>query len=167
MLSSNNFGYNDIIKQSKYDLGIDKKLNKKNKKNKKLIKGGGIIKGDANDNDKDLQDNSSEESEEKYDYNSEILDSQNFSEYGDDYARFIKIPKGGKKNPMRNYGTLLIIKVHEALGKNMIKVDEKEYKDVKIGDTIKVNKNQIYEILNFSNYELIVQLIIDDENNED
>ena len=39
-----------------------------------------------------------------------------------------------------------------------------QYKDVKSGRTIRVKKNQIYEILNFSNYDLIVQLLIEDEN---
>ena len=46
--------------------------------------------------------------EDNDDYNSEKLDSENFSEYGEDDARFIKIPKGGKKKAMKNYGTLFI-----------------------------------------------------------
>ena len=97
-----------------------------------------------------------------------MLDSQKFSEYGgDDETIFIRIPEGGKKDAMRNYSALLVIKVHEALGKNMIKVDEKEYKNVHNGQTIKVKKNQIYEILNFSKYDLVVQILIDDEFKED
>lgn len=42
----------------------------------------------------------------------------------------------------------------------MIKVDEMEYKNVKEGDTIRVKRNQEYEILNFSDSELIVQLFL-------
>ena len=99
------------------------------------------------------------------DYNSDLLNSQEFSEFGEDEARFLKIPKGGKKNAAKNYDTLLIIKVHEAQGKNMIKVDKIAYKDLKCGDTIRVNKNQIYEILNFSDYDFIVQLLLDEEDN--
>ena len=96
------------------------------------------------------------------------MDSQKFSEYGgDDDTRFIRIPEGGKKDVMRNYSALLVIKVHEALGKNMIKVDEKEYKNVRSGKTIKVKKNQTYEILNFSKNDMVVQILIDDEYNEE
>ena len=52
-----------------------------------------------------------------------------------------------------------------ANGKNMIKVDKIIYKDVKGGDTIRVNKNQVYEIFNFSDNDLIVQLLLDEEDN--
>jgi hypothetical protein len=156
-------GYEDVLGEIRYDIKEENKFKKeKKKKNKKLIKGGGI-KNDDNF-DKKLKESNSEESDDNDDYNSEKLDSENFSEYGEDDARFIKIPKGGKKKAMKNYGTLLIIKVHEAYGKNMIIVDKLQYKDVKSGRTIRVKKNQIYEILNFSNYDLIVQLLIEDEN---
>ena len=138
-----------------------------NRKRKKLVKGGVILEENSSDNSSD---NNSEEKdknndENKDDYNSDLLNSQDFSEFGEDEARFLKIPKGGKKNAAKNYDTLLTIKVHEAQGKNMIKVDKITYKDLKSGDTVRVNKNQIYEILNFSDYELIVQLLLDEEDN--
>ena len=153
-------GFNYISNKAKSQ--IEEKIKKKKKK---LVKGGGVIpeenNSDYNSEGKDQNDNE----ENKDDYNSDNLDSQGFSEYGEDEARFLKIPKGGKKNAAKNYDTLLIIKVHEAQGKNMIKVDKKVYKDLKSGDNVRVNKNQIYEILNFSDYDLIVQLLLDEEDN--
>ena len=153
-------GFNYISNKAKSQ--IEEKIKKKKKK---LVKGEGVIpeenNSDYNSEGKDQNDNE----ENKDDYNSDNLDSQGFSEYGEDEARFLKIPKGGKKNAAKNYDTLLIIKVHEAQGKNMIKVDKKVYKDLKSGDNVRVNKNQIYEILNFSDYDLIVQLLLDEEDN--
>ena len=101
--------------------------------------------------------------EESYEYNSELLDSENISEYGEDEARILKIPKGGKKSLAKNFDTLLIIKVIEANGKNMIKVDNKEYKDLKSDNEVKVNKNQNFEILNFSDDYLVVQLVFGED----
>jgi len=126
---------------------LEKNELKKQKKKKRLRKG-------LNNND-----TIKEESDE---YNSELLDSENISEYGEDEARILKIPKGGKKSLAKNYDTLLIIKVIEANGKNMIKVDNKEYKDLKSDNEVKVNKNQNFEILNFSDDYLVVQLVFDE-----
>ena len=132
------------------DLFLREKAMKNRKKKKKLVK--------SSDLDDKLED-ISEENE----YNSELLESQDISEYGDDDARFLKIPKGGKKSKAKNYDTLMIIKVHDAQGRNMIRVDDKEYKDLKTGDEVRVNQNQVFEILNFSDYHLIVQLLFDYE----
>ena len=137
---------------------------KRQKKKKKLVKGGIIIEENSSENSSEEKDKNDNE-ENNDEYNSDLLNSQDFSEFGEDEARFLKIPKGGKKNAAKNYDTLLTIKIHEAQGKNMIKVDKIEYKDLKSGDTIRVNKNQIYEILNFSDYDLIVQLLLDEEDN--
>ena len=126
---------------------LEKNELKKQKKKKRLRKG-------LSNND-----TIKEESDE---YNSELLDSENISEYGEDEARILKIPKGGKKSLAKNYDTLLIIKVIEANGKNMIKVDNKEYKDLKSDNEVKVNKNQNFEILNFSDDYLVVQLVFDE-----
>ena len=145
-ISSNPFlGSSYIYNQSRKEI-IWEENRQKNRKKKKLLKGKGIY-----------NDNSSENEE----FDSDNLDSQNFSEFGEDDARFLKIPKNSKKNPAKNYDTLLIIKVHQAEGKNKIKVDKKEYKDLKSGDVVKVNKNQVYEIINFSDNDLIVQLLLD------
>ena len=126
---------------------VEKYEQRKLKKKKRLRKG-------LNNND-----TIKEESDE---YNSELLDSENISEYGEDEARILKIPKGGKKSLAKNYDTLLIIKIIEANGKNMIKVDNKEYKDLKSDNEVKVNKNQNFEILNFSDDYLVVQLVFDE-----
>ena len=91
------------------------------------------------------------------------MDSQKFSEYGEEDTIFLNIKKGGKKNSAKNYNTKLLIKIHEANGKNIIKVDKTLYSNLKSGDTVKVNRNQIYEILNFSEKDLIVQLIFDND----
>jgi hypothetical protein len=123
---------------------------KKHKKKKRLKKGGGIIV----DTDSD------------FDYNSELLNSQNISEYGDDDSRFLVIYKGGKKNMAKNYDTLLVIRIDTASGKNMIKVDDKEYKNLKNDDTVKVRQNQNFEILNFSDEDLVVQLLLGNEKNK-
>ena len=123
---------------------------KKKKKKKKLVKSINLD---------DKLDDISEENE----YNSQLLESQNVSEYGDDDERFLKIPRGGKKSEAKNYSTLMIIKIHDAQGKNMIRVDNKKYIDLKTGDEVRVNKDQIYEILNFSENHLIVQLLLDYE----
>ena len=94
------------------------------------------------------------------------MNSLNVSEYGDDDARFLRIPKGGKKSMAKNYDTLLIIKVHHAKGKNMINVGKVNYYNLKDGDWVQVQKNQDFEILNFSNNEMLVQLILDSEENK-
>ena len=164
ILCTNQIGYGDILNRIKYDINHEekeRKNNKKTKKNKKLVKGGGIENDDefAEKLDKNNEFN---------EYDSQLLDSQKFSEYGgENDTIFIRIPEGGKKDVMRNYSNILIIKVLEALGKNLIKVDGKEYKNVHSGQTITVKKNQFYEILNFSKYDLVVQILIDEEYNED
>ena len=123
---------------------------KTKKKKKRLVKSSNLD---------DKLDDISEENE----YNSKLLESQDISEYGEDDSRFLKIPKGGKKSKAKNYDTLMIIRVHDAEGRNMIRVDNKEYKDLKTGDKIRVYQNQVFEILNFSDNHLIVQLLFDDE----
>ena len=102
--------------------------------------------------------------EESNEYNSDNLDSENISEYGEDDARILKIPKGGKKSLAKNYDTVLMIKVIEANGKNIIRVDKKEYKNLKNNNQVKVDKNQEFEILNFSDNFLVVQLVFDENN---
>lgn len=125
-------------------------LREKTMKKKRLVKSSNL-------------DDKLEDISEENEYNSELLESQDISEYGDDDARFLKIPKGGKKSKAKNYDTLMIIKVHDAKGRNMIRVDDKEYKDLKTGDEVRVNQNQVFEILNFSENHLIVQLLFDYE----
>ena len=132
------------------DAFLREKVKNNKKKNRKLVKSSNLD---------DKLENISEENE----YNSELLESQDISEYGDDDARFLKIPKGGKKSKAKNYDTLMIIRVHDAKGRNMIRIDNKEYKDLKTGDEVRVNQNQVFEILNFSDYHLIVQLLFDYE----
>ena len=133
---------------------LDKKIKnnrkKLEKKKKKLVK--------------DLNKNIDTIPEEESEFNSELLDSENISEFGDDDARILKIPKGGKKSRAKNFDTVLVIKIIEANGKNMIKVDKKEYKNLKSDNEVKVGKNQEFEILNFSNNNLVVQLLFDDNN---
>ena len=125
-------------------------LKRKEKKKKKLVKG--------------LNQKIDTIPEEESEFNSELLDSENISEFGEDDARILKIPKGGKKSRAKNFDTVLVIKIIEANGKNMIKVDEKEYKNLKSDNEVKVDKNQEFEILNFSNNNLVVQLLFDDNN---
>ena len=154
MISSNpylgdSYLYNQSMKNISWEDKRENNLIKERKKKKKLLlKGKGIFNDVIS---------------EKEELDSDNLDSQNFSEYGEDDARFLKIPKNGKKNPAKNYDTLLIIKVHQAEGKNKIKVGDKEYKDLIIGDVVKVKKNEVYEILNYSSQDLIVQLLLDSE----
>ena len=102
--------------------------------------------------------------EEQSEYNSDLLNSENISEFGNDDKRILKIPKGGKKSLAKNFDTVLIIKIIEASGKNMIKVDKKEYKNLTNDNEVKVDKNQEFEILNFSNNNLVVQLVFDEDN---
>ena len=125
-------------------------LKRKEKKKKKLVKG--------------LNQKIDTIPEEESEFNSELLDSENISEFGEDDARILKIPKGGKKSRAKNFDTVLVIKIIEANGKNMIKVDEKEYKNLKSDNEVKVDKNQEFEILNFSDNNLVVQLLFDDTN---
>ena len=121
------------------------------KKKKKLVKNRNHTKS------KKEEDNISE-------YNSDILTSENITEYGDDDARILKIPKGNKKSLAKNFDTLLVIKIIEADGKNAIKVDDKIYKNLKSDNEVKVDKNQEFEILNFSENNLVVQLLFDVNN---
>ena len=143
-------GSSYLYSQAKKEI-IWEENRRKNRKKKKLVKGKGIYNDDI--------------ISEIEEFNSDNLDSQNFSEFGDDDARFLKIPGKSKKNPAKNYDTILVIKVHEAEGENKIKVDKKEYKDLKSGDIVKVNKNQVYEILNYSDNDLVVQLLLDYKEN--
>ena len=57
-----------------------------------------------------------------------------------------------------------MIKIIEANGKNIIRVDKKEYKNLKNNNQVKVDKNQEFEILNFSDNFLVVQLVFDEDN---
>ena len=77
----------------------------KNKKKKK--KGKKLIKGFSKKNET-IQ-------EEDEDENSDSLVSDDISEGGDDNARILRIPKGGKKSLAKNYDTVLIIKIIEAI----------------------------------------------------
>ena len=124
------------------------KINKKKKKGKKLIKG-------FSKKNETIQ-------EEDEDENSDSLVSDDISEGGDDNARILRIPKGGKKSLAKNYDTVLIIKIIEANGKNMIKVNKKKYKNLMTDEQVKVDKNQEYEVLNFSDNPLIIQLLFED-----
>ena len=124
------------------------KINKKKKKGKKLIKG-------FSKKNETIQ-------EEDEDENSDSLVSDDISEGGDDNARILRIPKGGKKSLAKNYDTVLIIKIIEANGKNMIKVNKKKYKNLLTDEQVKVDKNQEYEVLNFSDNPLIIQLLFED-----
>lgn len=95
----------------------------------------------------------------KEEYNRDSLNSQIYSDYEEeDGERIIKIPKG-KKKIYKNKEAKLIIQVKEAKGENMIIVDTKAYKNLNNGDTVKVTKNQEYEILNFSRNDLILKLL--------
>ena len=159
-LASNNlYGFEEINSSSRFRNKIEDKQRKLRKK-KKLKKGGILV-----DEHEEIEEKSNEDDDEENanNYNSGILDSQKFSEFGEEDTVFLKIKKGGKKNSAKNYNTKLLIKIHEANGKNIIKVDKTIYSNLKSGDTVKVNKNQIYEILNFSDNELIVQLLFDDD----
>ena len=62
---------------------------------------------------------------------------------------------------VKNYDTLLLIKLHQTKGKNMIKIGKVKYYNLKNGDWVEVQKNQDVEILNFSENEMIVQLMLD------
>ena len=135
--------------KQKYDEAYEKTEKIQQKKKKKLVKG--------------LHQTNETIPEEESEYNSELLDSENISEFGDDDARILKIPKGGKKSLAKNFDVALVIKIIEANGKNVIKVDEKEYKNLKSNNSVKVGKHQQYEILNFSNNTLVVQLVFDDK----
>ena len=46
----------------------------------------------------------------------------------------------------------------------MIRVDKKEYKNLENDNQVKVDKNQEFEILNFSDNLLVVQLVFDENN---
>ena len=159
LASNSSFGYEEINASSRAQNQIED-IQKKLRKKKKLKKGG-ILE----DEDEKIEEKSNEndEGEKENNYNSELLDSQKFSEYGEEDTIFLNIKKGGKKNSAKNYNTKLLIKIHEANGKNIIKVDKTLYSNLKSGDTVKVNRNQIYEILNFSEKDLIVQLIFDND----
>ena len=131
-----------------FDNAVDK--NKKRLEKKKRLR-----KGFTHNNDTIT--------EEKSEYNSELLESENISEFDDNDAKILKIPKGGKKSRAKNYDTVLVIKIIEANGKNMIKVDDKIYKNLVNDNKVRVNRNQEFEILNFSENLLVVQLVFDEE----
>ena len=121
------------------------------KKKRKLIKKRDIISEE-------------DEEEENTELNSSDLNSDNITEFGEDDARILKIPKGGKKSLAKNYDTILVIKIIEAKGKNVVRVDKKEYKNLKSENKVKVDKNQEFEILNFSDNNLVVQLLFGTNN---
>ena len=133
--------------------GFNETLEKIKKKKNKQKKGKKLKKGVTD---------KIEEIKEEEDENSDSLVSDDISEGGDDNARILKIPKGGKKSRAKNYDTVLTIKIIEANGKNVIKVNEKKYKNMKSDDEVKVDKNQEYEVLNFSDNPLIIQLLFED-----
>ena len=143
----------DLARNTTLSDSINKSVEalKKKKMKKKLVKG--------------LKNNNNETiPEESNEYNSENLNSDNISEFGEDDARILKIPKGGKKSLAKNYDTVLVIKIIEAHGKNLIRVDKEEYKNLKNDNQVKVGKNQEFEILNFSENFLVVQLVFDENN---
>ena len=145
----------------------NEKIKEKTKK-RKLIKGVKnsieTIKEDSNELESNNTVVQSEENENEKSYNSEKLNSGNISEEGDDDERLLKIPKQTKKNEAKNYDTKLIIDIIESAGYNMIRVNKDEYKNLKKGEHVEVNKNQKYTIMNFSDEVLIVKLIFADNN---
>ena len=140
----------DLARNSSLSDSINKNIERIQKKKMKKK----LVKGLSNNNNETIPEESNE-------YNSENLDSENISEFGEDDARILKIPKGGKKSLAKNYDTVLMIKIIEAQGKNLIRVDKKEYKNLKNDNQVKVGKNQEFEILNFSENALVVQLFFD------
>ena len=44
----------------------------------------------------------------------------------------------------------------------MIKVNKKKYKNLLTDEQVKVDKNQEYEVLNFSDNPLIIQILFED-----
>ena len=143
----------DLARNSSLSDSINKNIERIQKKKMKKK----LVKGLSNNNNETIPEESNE-------YNSENLDSENISEFGEDDARILKIPKGGKKSLAKNYDTVLMIKIIEAQGKNLIRVDKKEYKNLKNDNQVKVGKNQEFEILNFSENALVVQLVFDENN---
>ena len=143
----------DLARNSTLSDSINKSMEKLLKKRMKKK----LVKGLSNNNNETIPEESNE-------YNSENLNSDNISEYGEDEARILKIPKGGKKSLAKNYDTVLMIKIIEAHGKNLIRVDKEEYKNLKNDNQVKVGKNQEFEILNFSENFLVVQLVFDENN---
>ena len=81
---------------------------KKRKKRRKILKKG-------------ILENNESIPEEQTEYNSELSDSENNSEILDDNARILKIEKGGKKILAKNFDIVLLIKIIDVKGKNMIK----------------------------------------------
>ena len=65
-----------------------------------------------------------------------------------------------EKKPGENFDTLILIKIIDAKGKNMIKVDKEEYKNLKIDNEVKVDKNQEFEIIYFSNNYLVINFVL-------
>ena len=143
----------DLARNSSLSDSINKSVEALQKKKMKKK----LVKGINNKNNETIPEDSNE-------YDSENLDSENISEFGEDDARILKIPKGGKKSLAKNYDTVLIIKIIEAHGKNLIRVDKKEFKNLKNDNQVKVDKNQEFEILNFSDNFLIVQLVFEENN---
>lgn len=148
-------GYDFISKQSRNQIFI------KRKHKNKMLKNGGkkgdnfdILINDSEDkNNKISKDNEFEESEELFDPSIKLNESKIRNE------KLLIIPKGVKTKPTKNKGNTLIIKIHKARGDNMIKVDNHEYNNLGNGSIIRVNKNQVYEIHNFSNKDLFVELL--------
>ena len=143
----------DLARNSTLSDSINKSIETLQKKKMKKK----LVKGLSNNNNETIPEESNE-------YNSENLNSDNISEFGEDDARILKIPKGGKKSLAKNYDTVLMIKIIEAHGKNLIRVDKEEYKNLKNDNQVKVGKNQEFEILNFSENSLVVQLVFDENN---
>ena len=82
--------------------GFNETLEKIKKKKNKQKKGKKLKKGVTD---------KIEEIKEEEDENSDSLVSDDISEGGDDNARILKIPKGGKKSRAKNYDTVLTIKI--------------------------------------------------------
>lgn len=75
---------------------------------------------------------------------------------GDENINLISIPPKNYRKKIQNYNNDLLIKIIYAEGDNLIIIDNKQYKNVKKGDEMKVKINQEYIIYNYSNSYLYI-----------
>jgi hypothetical protein len=136
----------------------DNFINVKKNKKKKLVKG--LKKNNfSEDNEKIKNNNNNIKNIDISNFDEELPD--NWSERGEDNEDKIIIIKSlSQKPPCKNYSTPLQLQIIEGEKLNKIHINDKEYKNVGPGKILNIDSYAIYDICNYSNKDLIVQIVI-------
>ena len=136
---------------------------KQNKK-KRLIKG--LKKNNFSEDNENIKNNNKNNIKniDISNFNEELPD--NWSERGEDNEDKIIIIKSlSQKPPCKNYSTPLQLQIIESDKLNKIHINGKEYKNLSSGKILQIDSYAIYDICNYSDKDLIVQLLL--PNNSD